>query len=215
MKKTACFSGKFIWLLCTALFLLNSCAQTLHSGDLIFVASENSDFERSIVEVTKSETLNFSHVGIINVTDSGIFVVEAVPEKGVVYTSLQEFKNENINGVLYIGFLKPTYKKYAKDALNRACSHLGKGYDYVFDFENDLYYCSELVYDAYAHASNDLHFFEIIDMTFKKEGTDELLPFWVEYFEKLNVFIPEGKPGVNPTGLSNSEKLIIKNLRKS
>ncbi|MCL2290035.1 MAG: hypothetical protein FWC34_04935 [Bacteroidetes bacterium] len=212
MKKTIHFSGKLILLFFAVYFLFSSCSQTFNSGDLIFVASENSDFEKSIVEVTKTKdkALNFTHVGIVNVTDSGVFVIEAAPQKGVVYSSLQEFKDENVNGVLYVGTLKSKYKKYTKDALSRACSHLGKEYDYAFDFENDLYYCSELVYDAYVHASGDLHFFETPNMTFKKEGTDEVLPYWSEYFEKLNVSIPEGKPGINPTGLSHSEKLIIK-----
>jgi len=193
-------------------FLFGSCKQeVLHSGDLIFIASESSDFEKSIVEVTKTKdkTLNFTHVGIINITDSGIFVIEAVPEKGVVYTGLQEFNDENTDGILYVGMLKSKYKKYTKNALSRACSHLGKGYDYAFDFENDLYYCSELVYDAYAYASGNPHFFEAPEMTFKVERTDEFLPFWVAYFEGLGVPVPEGKPGINPTGLSHSNKLRI------
>jgi hypothetical protein len=211
MKKTHIVFGTQIFFLLVAFLLFYGCSQNLNTGDLIFVSSENSDFEKSIVEVTKSENelLNFSHVGMINVTDSGVFVVEAVPGRGVVYTNFQEFKDENSNGTLYIGTFKSKYKKYAQDALNRACSHLGKDYNYAFDFENDLYYCSELVYDAYAVASGDLHFFETPDMTFKKEGTDEILPFWSEYFEKLDVAVPEGKPGVNPTGLSRSGKLII------
>jgi hypothetical protein len=222
-------------LLALMLTLCINCTRNLSSGDLIFVASENSDFEKSIVEVTKSKdtALVFTHVGIINVTDTGIFVVEAVPEKGVVYTSLNDFKVENVkralpsalpsvktdgelkeenrNGVLYVGKLKSKYKKYVESALNRACSHLGKGYDYAFDFANDLYYCSELVYDAYAHASGNPSFFETPNMTFKKEESDETLPFWVEYFEKQNIPIPEGKPGISPTGLSRSEQLRIKN----
>jgi len=212
MKNKKTTSGKLIFLLFGALFLFNMCTSKFNSGDLIFVASENSDFEKSIVEVTqsKNQLLNFTHVGIINVTDSGVFVMEAAPQKGVVYASLQEFKDENINGVLYVGKLKSKYRKYTKDALHRACSHLGKGYDYAFDFENNLYYCSELVYDAYTYASNNPHFFETPDMTFKKEGTDEILPYWIEYFEKLNMPVPEGKPGINPTGLSHSDKLIIK-----
>jgi hypothetical protein len=211
MRRTIHFPGKLILPLFAALFLFNNCSQTLHSGDLIFVTSENSDFEKSIVEVTKTKdkTLNFTHVGIINVTDSGIFVIEAAPQKGVVYLSFSAFKEENIKGVLYAGKLKSKYKKYTKDVLNRAFSHLGKEYDYAFDFENDLYYCSELVYDAYAHASGDPHFFFFFNMTFKKEGTDEILPYWVEYFEKLNISVPEGKPGINPNGLSRSEKLIV------
>jgi len=67
------------------------------------------------------------------------------------------------------------------------------------------------VYDAYAHASGDAHFFETAAMTFKQEGTDEVLLFWVGYFEKLDVPVPEGKPGINPTSLSRSDKLRIKN----
>ena len=183
-------------------------AQNLNTGDFIFVASENSDFEKSIIEVTKAENKaeNYSHVGMVNVTDTGIFVIEAVPQKGVIYTNFQEFKSENKNSVLYT--LKPNYQKYATAAISRACSHLGKGYDYAFDLTNDLYYCSELVYDAYAYATDNPHFFETPDMTFKKEGTEEMLPYWIQYFEKLQIPIPEGKPGVNPTGLSHSDKLM-------
>jgi len=48
-------------------------------------------------------------------------------------------------------------------------------------------------------------------MTFKKEGTDEILPYWHNYFEQLNIPVPEGKPGINPTALSRSDKLRITN----
>jgi len=190
-------------------FLLLGCASNFNKGDLVFVASEDSDFEKSIAAVTKSDdkTLNFTHVGIINATDSGIFIIEAVPDKGVVYTNFKAFKEENRNGILCFASLKPEYKKYASDALNRACSHIGKEYDYAFDFENDLYYCSELVYDAYAYATNDPNFFETPPMTFKNNETGDFLPYWIEYFENLNLPVPEGKPGINPTGLSHSEKL--------
>jgi len=190
------------------LYLCYACSNTFSTGDLLFVVSEQTDFEKSIVEVTKNEKndSNFTHVGILNVTDSGIFVVEAVPTKGVIYSTLNNYDSTRF----VIGKLKPKYKKYADAAVNRACSHLGKGYDYAFDFENNLYYCSELVYDAFVYASKDPHFFETPNMTFKKESSEEFVSFWVEYFEKQNIPIPEGKPGINPTGLSRSEKLKIK-----
>jgi len=193
-----------------AVFLMHSgCTPNLSRGDLVFVGSENSDFEKSIVAVTKSDdkTLNFTHVGIINTTDSGIFIIEAVPNKGVIYTKFHEFKEENSNGILYFASLKSEYKKYASTALSRAYSHIGKGYNYAFDFDNDFYYCSELVYDAFGYASNNPHFFETPPMTFKNKDIDEFLPYWIEYFQNLNLPIPEGKPGINPTGLSRSEKL--------
>jgi len=206
MKKIETISG----ILLLMFLLFNSCNQeSLHSGDLIFVVSENSNFEKSIVEVTKSKELNFSHVGIINVTDSGIFVVEAAPEKGVVYTKFHDFKTENKNNTLYIASFKPEYQKYGQDAINRACTHLGKGYDYAFDLKNDLYYCSELVYDAYAHATENPNFFETPLMTFRNIETNELVPYWIDYFEKLQTPIPEGKPGINPNGLSKSDKIVV------
>jgi hypothetical protein len=203
----------FCFLLSAFCFLLTSCAHKLHTGDLIFVSSKSSDFEKSIAEVTKTDedTLNFTHTGMINVTDSGVFVIEAVPEKGVIYSSFQEFKTENKNSILYVGALPSEYKKYTAAAIDRACSHIGKGYDYAFDLENDLYYCSELVYDAYAHASGNPRFFETPNMTFKKENSDDFLPYWMTYFEKQNIPIPEGKPGINPNGLSRSDKLSITN----
>ncbi|MDR2971306.1 MAG: hypothetical protein LBU83_05175 [Bacteroidales bacterium] len=201
-----------LYTLIGTLLLSVSCTQNLSSGDLVFVASENSDFEKSIVAVTKSDlcALNFTHVALINVTDSGNFVIEAVPQKGVIYSSFQEFKEENKNGTLYFASLKPEYRQYTESALGRAYSHLGKGYDYGFDFENDLYYCSELVYDAYAHATGNPNFFETPNMTFKESDTDEILPYWLEYFNKHQLPVPEGKPGISPNGLSRSEKLQIK-----
>jgi len=190
-------------------YVCNACTHKLNTGDLLFVVSEQTDFEKSIVEVTKNEKqdFNFTHVGIINVTDTGIYIVEAVPEKGVIYTNINNYDSTTF----VIGKLKPKYKKYADAAVKRACSHLGKGYDYAFDFENNLYYCSELVYDAFVFASKNPHFFETPNMTFKKEGKNEYLPFWVEYFDNQNIHIPEGKPGINPTGLSHSKQLRIKN----
>ncbi|MCL2246222.1 MAG: hypothetical protein FWC10_03815 [Lentimicrobiaceae bacterium] len=212
MKKTT-YTLSITLLLSIPFMLCLSCTPTLSSGSLVFVASDNSDFEKSIAAVTQSndKTLNFTHVALLNITDTGVFVIEAVPEKGVVYSNFQDFKAENKN--IFIASLKPEYQKYAKDALHQACSHLGKGYDYAFDFGNNLYYCSELVYDAYTYASDNPNFFETPLMTFKDEATGETLPYWIEYFEKLNIPIPEGKSGINPNGLSRSEKIeIINNL---
>jgi hypothetical protein len=198
-----------ILLLFFSFSICNASSPSLRSGDLIFVSSENSDFEKSIAAVTKfdDKALNFTHVGIVNVTDTGIFVIEATPQKGVVCTSFSEFKTENKNGVLYFASLNTQYQQYTKDAIHRACSHLGKGYDFAFDFDNDRYYCSELVYDAYAHAGGDPDFFETPPMTFKNKETGAFLPYWIEYFEKLQLPIPEGKRGISPTGIAQQGKI--------
>jgi hypothetical protein len=51
--------------------------------------------------------------------------------------------------------------------------------------------------------------FELEPMTFKDPQTGQTLPTWQEYFEKLGVDIPEGKPGINPGGISCSTALTI------
>jgi hypothetical protein len=46
-------------------------------------------------------------------------------------------------------------------------------------------------------------------MTFKPLGNDQFFPVWEEYYEKLGIEIPEGKPGINPGGMSRSPKIEI------
>jgi hypothetical protein len=46
-------------------------------------------------------------------------------------------------------------------------------------------------------------------MTFKDPDTGRTLPVWQEYFSVLGVSIPEGRPGINPGGISRSPALTI------
>ncbi|MCL2028229.1 MAG: hypothetical protein FWG79_07050 [Bacteroidales bacterium] len=194
-------------LLCILLLTGSSMvAQPLKNGDLLFVASVVSGFEQAIAEVTNDESQqNFSHIAMVNVTDSGVYVVEATPKHGVIYRTISEFEQENFEKYMFIGRLKHQYQQGIPDAIRYACSHLGKPYDFAFDFDNDDYYCSELIYVAFMQESESL--FEVAPMTFKLSENGDFLPYWVEYFAQLNIPIPEGKPGLNPNGMSRSEKL--------
>jgi hypothetical protein len=44
-------------------------------------------------------------------------------------------------------------------------------------------------------------------MTFKDPETGKFFPTWVDYYQKMEIEIPEGLPGCNPNGLAASEKL--------
>ena len=44
-------------------------------------------------------------------------------------------------------------------------------------------------------------------MTYKVNG--QTLDVWIDYFNQINVVIPEGKDGINPGGLSLSNKIKI------
>jgi len=183
-------------------------AQSLQSGDLLFVSSAESDFEKAITDVTNDELQqNFSHIGMVNVTDSGVYVVEAAPKYGVVYTPIAVFEQENGEKTIFVGRLKPQYRQWIPRAIVHACTHLGKPYNFSFDFDNDEYYCSELIYLAFAQSSGEPDVFETPPMTFKSSTGTDFLPYWVGYFAELNLPIPEGKPGINPNGISRSDKL--------
>jgi hypothetical protein len=47
-------------------------------------------------------------------------------------------------------------------------------------------------------------------MTFKELNSENFLPAWEEYFNKMNVPIPEGKPGINPGDMMNEKNIKIK-----
>ena len=86
-------------------------------------------------------------------------------------------------------------------------TYLGKPYDHLFDLNNDSLYCSELVY--YAYLENGKPIFETQPMTFKDPKTNELFPLWVNYYKEMDQPIPEGKKGLNPGGITLSDRIDI------
>ena len=49
-------------------------------------------------------------------------------------------------------------------------------------------------------------------MTYKSNG--KTMTIWIDYFNELNIPIPENEPGINPGGISKSKKInIIHNYR--
>ena len=62
---------------------------------------------------------------------------------------------------------------------------------------------------ALSIANKGKPFFEQPPMTFKDPDTGQFFPAWVEYYQQLNLAIPEDMPGCNPGGLSRSGKLEV------
>jgi len=46
-------------------------------------------------------------------------------------------------------------------------------------------------------------------MTFDDPDTKTIFPIWEDYFKKLGIPVPEGKPGLNPGSISRSDKIKI------
>jgi uncharacterized protein YycO len=182
------------------------------TGDLFFQDVDCGSFCDAIEKVTTGfEGKNLSHVGIAFVESGQVFIFEAGGH-GVVKTPLDSFLNKSFDSnkrpKVLVGRLKESYRNVIPAAISKCKSLIGKKYDSVFDLSNDQYYCSELVYYTYKD-STGRSLFEVAPMTFIDPDTHKTFPAWVDYFKKLGIPIPEGKPGLNPGGISRSDKLEI------
>ena len=183
----------------------------LQPGDLLFQDLDAGPLCDAIEKVTEGcRGAKFSHVGIV--AGSGSVVLEAVPD-GVKTTAIAEFMSRSRDAAgepkVVVGRLLPRHRHLIPRALDAGKPLLGKKYDGVFAIGNDRYYCSELIYEIFREANGGRPFFDLAPMTFKDPATGATMQAWTDYFQKLAVPVPEGKPGINPGGISLSEKVEI------
>jgi hypothetical protein len=200
----------FIWVL----LCIFSCKPKQYqpcSGDLLFQVSEDSDFSEAIIRSTgNSQNYNFSHVGIVEIVGNEVYVIEAVPEFGVRKVTLSQFLNASAkspdgNPLLVACRIRQDVEM--QNPVVNAQNLIGLPYDSVFSHDNKAYYCSELVYDSYRDKANR-PVFQSIPMSFS-DTAGNIVPYWESYFAEMNMPIPEGEPGTNPTQLFQSEHLEI------
>ena len=186
----------------------------LEVGDILFQDSDCGPFCTSIEKVTSGIAgANFSHVGMVIPTEKrGLMVLEAI-SKGVVLTPLDTFFvrsfDANNQSKVVVGRMKEVHKALIPRAVDFAKTKIGLAYDDVFNIYNDRYYCSELIYDAFKFANGNQAIFQLEPMTYIDPDTEETFPIWADYFQKLQVPIPEGEPGLNPGGMSMSPYIDI------
>lgn len=109
---------------------------------------------------------------------------------------------------MVVGRLKPRLQKNIPAAIERIKKLLGKRYDYVFNPDDDTYYCSELIYVSYLRPDGK-PIFRMKPMTFRDKTTGETSPLWIEHFKRFKCDIPEGVPGTNPGDMSRSKAIRI------
>ncbi|MEC4112824.1 YiiX/YebB-like N1pC/P60 family cysteine hydrolase [Myroides pelagicus] len=180
----------------------------LQEGDLIFQNLNCGPLCDAINEVTYGyEDNNFNHIGMVINYEGKLQVIEAT-HPTVCITPVDEFLNKTTNPS-HVGRINKKYKKLIQPAKEFAIKQVGIPYDENYLLDNDKYYCSELLYDAFMAANKGKTFFYLYAMTYKSKYTKEFFPVWVEYFEKLEQPIPEGLPGLNPAGMSFSKNLTM------
>ncbi|MHC4693055.1 MAG: YiiX/YebB-like N1pC/P60 family cysteine hydrolase [Planctomycetota bacterium] len=186
----------------------------LQPGDLLFQDIDCGPLCDAIERVTIGfQGANFSHVGIAARDDRGNFIVIEAISNGVVITPLKTFLARSSDArhqpKVVVGRVKEPYRHLIPSALKEGLALKGKPYDKVFVIDNEAYYCSELIYEIFLRANTNKPLFKLQPMTYKDPDTGEILTVWQDYFSKLGVSIPEGKPGINPGSISRSRFLTI------
>lgn len=177
----------------------------LQSGDILFREKSSENISEAIDKVTQTSTrTHFSHVGLVEVSDTGIIVLHASPEGGTCIVSLNGFLHPKGDSVTVIAYrLKKDWQKAIPSAIKKAHQMMGKPYNFSYILSDSAHYCSEFIYRIFAADS----VFKLEPMTFKDPATGNFPPAWVEYYQKMGIEIPEEKPGCNPNGLAASSKL--------
>ncbi len=186
----------------------------LQTGDLIFQESCSGNMGSAIKEVTTSiGQYQFTHVGIVYIDENdSVFVIEATRPK-VAKTPLRDYlypeNKKECPPVSVVGRLKPEYQYCIPKAIEEGLSLIGKEYDNGFVLGDDKYYCSELIYEILLKANNGKPIFSLNVMTFKSAETGKISAGWIEHFQKYNLPVPEGEPGINPGAMSRSDVIEI------
>lgn len=183
------------------------------NGDLLFQDLDCGELCDAIEKVTPAlDNKHFSHVGLVYATGDSVWVIEAIGAD-VHVTSIGKFLERQTdskgNPKVVVGRLKPAYQKLSSKAVVFALKQIGKPYDDAFLPENEKYYCSELIYEAFKDANGGFAFFHLYPMTFKDPATNKTFPAWKEYYKKLGRKIPEGEAGCNPGSLAINDNVLI------
>jgi hypothetical protein len=179
---------------------------TIQTGDLIFVGAKADLLSGAINRVTKrEENVTFDHVGIIEVSESKVYLLHASPKKGSVREPLDSlvYQATAKSKKLTIYRLSVEVQPSIPNAINKARNLLGKPYNWSYILNDSSLYCSDFVERAF----RDTSLFKLEPMTFKDPKTGETDSFWAEFYRKLGLDVPEGQLGCNPNGLAANRQL--------
>ncbi|MFM8914509.1 MAG: YiiX/YebB-like N1pC/P60 family cysteine hydrolase [Flammeovirgaceae bacterium] len=182
-------------------------------GDILFQDMDCGPMCEAIERVTTGwSDRNFSHLGLVISKNDSLFVLEAIG-KDVHLTPLNTFiyRSATNSGQpkVVVSRLRKRYHALIPKAIEFAIQQIGVAYDDDFLYDNGKYYCSELIYEAFKNANSGIPLFELKPMTFHDPVTGKPFPVWEDYFKNKNAPIPQGQPGCNPGGISQSPKIRI------
>ncbi|WP_233269882.1 YiiX/YebB-like N1pC/P60 family cysteine hydrolase [Polaribacter sp. L3A8] len=182
----------------------------LKQGDLLFQNTGTGEIDNAIKDVTAtSVSKNYSHVGMAMKKDGKWFVIEAIPKVGISQTPIVKFLNRNKNkfnkSATTVARLDNYYQPYIAKAIAYGVERINTPYDEIFLWDDNSYYCSELVYKMFSSQDlpKDAIPFLTHPMTFN-DSTGNPMPSWKAYYKTRNQPIPEGIEGTNPNLMASS-----------
>jgi len=185
----------------------------IKEGDLLFQNTGTGEIDNAIKNVTATSlSKNYSHVGIAMKKDEKWFVVEAIPKEGICQTPLIKFLNRNKNkfnkSQTKVARLDNYYQAYISKAIAYGIERINTPYDDDFLWDDDSYYCSELVYKMFS--SQDLPKDSIPFLTHPMTFNDSKgnpMPSWINYYKIRNQPLPEGIEGTNANLMASSPRI--------
>lgn len=176
----------------------------LYSGDLVFVGAQREHLSGAINRVTqRTADVSFDHVGLIELAEGQPYVLHATGSKGSVREPLDSLlkRGEQKETTFVVYRVSEVFRAAIPEAIERARSMLGKPYNWSYVLNDTSYYCSDFVERAFRPVS----LFSLEPMTFVNPQTGKVDDFWLVFYEKLGIEMPEGKLGCNPNGLAANE----------
>jgi hypothetical protein len=189
------------------LLLLVACVQgsvyTPQDGDIVFHTSRSSQ-SQAIQLATGSQ---YSHMGIVYVTDDKAYVFEAV--QSVKTTPLSDWIKRGEGGHFAAKRLRDSERLLTPEALKKMQAAgekmRGKNYDLYFEWSDERIYCSELVWKIY-HRALGLSIGELETL-----GDFDLTSPAVQQkiSERYSDTPPLGEAVISPASMFNSELLEL------
>ncbi len=209
------YMAKFVFILIFSIFRYVAYPQavpfrdvTFQQGDLLFVGAKREDLSGAINRVTQRQAhLAFDHVALVEVSDDRIYLIHATGAKGTIREPMQDYLDLRLpeRPEMVVFRLKDDYQRCIPGAIDEAKKWLGKPYTWSYVLNDTSIYCSDLVERAF----RPCNLFDLEPMTFKNPATNAYDAYWILYYDRLGIPVPEGQLGCNPNGLSASEKLML------